>query len=62
MNTASAPELPLCENDSREQESAYDAWIRAELLRRRENPGREIPHAQVMAEVKAIIESKRKRG
>jgi len=57
MNTTTA-ESRVCE--SRKQENAHDAWIRAELTRRRDHPGKEIPHAQVMAEMKAIIESKRK--
>jgi len=61
MNTAT-PELLLCEDAPQEQDDAHLAWIRAELTRRRDNPGKEIPHAQVMADMKAIIESKRKRA
>jgi len=62
MNTITAPEPLVCTSASPEQEDdAYFAWIRAELTRRRDNPGQEIPHAQVMAKMKAIIESKRKR-
>jgi len=63
MNTMTAPEPLVRKPASPEQEDdAYFAWIRAELTRRGEHPGKEIPHAQVMAEMKAIIESKRKRA
>jgi len=60
MNTVTAPE-PLVHEDNLvlDQDDEYAAWLRAELERRIANPGREIPHAEVMAEITTLIASKR---
>jgi len=42
--------------------NAHTAWICAELTRRMNTQEEYYPHDQVMAEMKAIIESKRKRA
>jgi len=49
-----------CEGESQEQQDAHIAWIQAELTRRMNANEEYYPHDQVMAEMKAIIESKRK--
>jgi len=57
--TAIALDAPIDEFDTEEQDAAHTAWIRAELTRRMSAPEEVFPHEQVMAEMKAIIESKR---
>jgi len=38
------------------EENAHQAWIRTELARRAANPGKLIPHEEVMAQARALIE------
>jgi predicted transcriptional regulator len=38
-----------------EEEAAYDAWFRAKVQHSIDNPGRLVPHDEVMAKVRAII-------
>jgi len=56
MSTAATVlDAPMTEMNVRE-ENADDAWIRAELTRRAANPGTLIPHDEVMAQARALIE------
>ncbi len=45
---------------STEDAEAYDAWFRAQVERSLADTRPPIPHEQVMAEMKALIESYRK--
>lgn len=45
---------------STEEAEAYDAWFRAKVERSLADPRPPIPHEQVMAEMKALIDSHRK--
>ncbi|MDI1327089.1 MAG: hypothetical protein PSV23_09870 [Brevundimonas sp.] len=45
---------------STEEAEAYDAWFRAKVERSLADPRPPIPHEQVMAEMKALIDSYRK--
>ena len=40
---------------STEEAEAYDAWFRAKVQEALDDPRPDIPHEQVMAEMKAII-------
>ena len=42
-----------------EEAEAYDAWFRAQVEASLADPRRGIPHDQVMAELRAIIEAKK---
>ena len=44
---------------STEEAEAYDAWFRAKVERSLANPGPGIPHDEVMARVKAVIDKHR---
>jgi hypothetical protein len=44
---------------STEEAEAYDAWFRAKVERSLANPGPGIPHDEVMARMKAIIDEHR---
>jgi len=48
VNAVIALDPLISEFDTAEQEKAHTAWIRAELERRIANPGKEIPHDEVM--------------
>jgi len=48
VNAVTALDPLISEFDTQEQEEAHTAWIRAELERRIANPGKEIPHDEVM--------------
>lgn len=56
------PALPPIESGfaSTEEAEAYDAWFRAKVERSLADPRPPIPHEQVMAEMKALIDSHRK--
>ena len=45
---------------STEEAEAYDVWFRAKVERSLADPRPPIPHEQVMAEMKALIDSYRK--
>ena len=45
---------------STEEAEAYDVWFRAKVERSLANPGPGIPHDEVMARMKAIIDGKAK--
>jgi len=42
-----------------EEAEAYDRWFRAKVQKALDDPRPGIPHAEVMAEMRAIIEAKR---
>ena len=44
---------------STEEAEAYDVWFRAKVERSLANPGAGIPHDEVMARMKAIIDKHR---
>ena len=43
-----------------EQAASYDRWFRAKVQASIDDPRPNIPHEQVMAEMRALIESRRK--
>lgn len=49
----------VSEFETEEDEAAYDAWFRAQVEAALASTGPGIPHEQVMAEMKAIIERNR---
>ncbi len=48
--------------DTEEQADSYDRWFRAKVQAALDDPNPGIPHDEVMAEMRALIESKRKQG
>ena len=44
-----------------EEADAHDVWFRAKVQEALENPGPFIPHDQVMAEMRMLIESRKTR-
>lgn len=44
---------------STEEAEAYDVWFRAKVERSLANPGPGVPHDEVMAQMKAIIDKHR---
>ena len=51
--------IPL---DTEEDTDSYDRWFRAKVQAALDDPRPGIPHDQVMAEMRALIASKRKKG
>lgn len=45
-----------------EDEAAYDRWFHAKVQEAIDDPRPSIPHDQVMAEMRALIERKRKQA
>lgn len=45
---------------STEEAEAYDVWFRAKVQAALDDPGPFIPHDEVMAEMRALIESKKR--
>jgi len=61
MNIATAElDMPCPELEIDQDEAAYTHWLRAKVQEAIDDPRPGIPHAQVMAEMRAIIESKLK--
>lgn len=57
----SIPLSPIVsEFETEEQAASYDRWFRAKVQASIDDPRPNIPHEQVMAEMRALIESKRK--
>lgn len=57
----SIPLSPIVsEFETEEQAASYDRWFRAKVQASIDDPRPNIPHDQVMAEMRALIESKRK--
>ncbi|HAJ04496.1 MULTISPECIES: hypothetical protein [unclassified Brevundimonas] len=44
-----------------EEAEAHDAWVRAKVEQSLAEPGPDIPHDQVMAEIQAMLDAKAKR-
>lgn len=49
----------VSEFETEEQAASYDRWFRAKVQASLDDPRPKIPHDQVMAEMRALIESKR---
>ncbi|BFT62499.1 antitoxin [Pseudomonas moorei] len=49
----------VSEFETEEQAASYDRWFRAKVQASLDDPRPSIPHDQVMAEMRALIESKR---
>lgn len=49
----------VSEFETEEQAASYDRWFRAKVQASLDDPRPSIPHDQVMAEIRALIESKR---
>lgn len=45
-----------------EEAEAHDAWVRARIEQSLAEPGPDIPHDQVMAEIQAMLDAKAKRA
>ena len=45
--------------ETKEQAAGHDRWLRAKVQASIENPRPNVPHDQVMADMRALIESKR---
>ena len=45
-----------------EEAEAHDAWVRAKVEQSLAEPGPDIPHDQVMAEIQAMLDAKAKRS
>lgn len=57
----STPLSPIVsEFETEEQAASYDRWFRAKVQASIDDPRPNIPHDRVMAEMRALIESKRK--
>jgi hypothetical protein len=48
----------VSEFESEEQEASYTAWLKAKVKASLEDPRPSIPHDEVMAEMRELIESK----
>ncbi|PKO62980.1 MAG: hypothetical protein CVU24_01675 [Betaproteobacteria bacterium HGW-Betaproteobacteria-18] len=59
MNAVLSP--LVSEFESPEKESSYTAWLKAKIERSRSSAKPLIAHDQVMAQARAVIESKRKK-
>ncbi|MNK85613.1 hypothetical protein D3C87_1054980 [compost metagenome] len=51
----------VSEFETEEQAASYDRWFRAKVQASLDDPRPNVPHDQVMAEMRALIESKRKK-
>jgi hypothetical protein len=51
----------VSEFETEEQAASYDRWFHAKVQASLDDPRPNIPHDQVMAEMRALIESKRKK-
>jgi len=45
--------------ETKEQAASHDRWLRAKVQASIEDPRPNVPHDQVMADMRALIESKR---
>ena len=58
----SVPLSPIVsEFETEEQAASHDRWLRAKVQASLDDPRANIPHDQVMTEMRALIESKRKK-
>jgi hypothetical protein len=51
----------ISEFETQEQADSYDRWFRERIQRSLDDPRPPIPHDDVMAEMRALIESKKRR-
>lgn len=51
----------VSEFETQEQADSYDRWFRAEVEASMADPSPRIPHAEVMAEMRGIIQAARER-
>lgn len=58
MNTALSP--IVSEFDTEEQAASHDLWFRAQVQKALDNTDPRIPHDQVMAEMRELVQSKKK--
>ncbi|MGW8465735.1 type II toxin-antitoxin system RelB family antitoxin [Pseudomonas sp. CLCA07] len=49
----------VSEFETEEQAASYDRWFRAKVQASLDDPRPNVPHDQVMADMRALIESKR---
>ena len=49
----------VSEFETKEQAASYDRWFRAKVQASIDDPRPNVPHDQVMADMRALIESKR---
>ncbi|KJZ39771.1 MULTISPECIES: hypothetical protein [Pseudomonas] len=49
----------VSEFETKEQAASYDHWFRAKVQASIDDPRQNVPHDQVMADMRALIESKR---
>ncbi|UVM03506.1 antitoxin [Pseudomonas laurylsulfatiphila] len=49
----------VSEFETKEQAASYDRWFRAKVQASLDDPRPNVPHDQVMADMRALIESKR---
>ncbi|MGY2682677.1 type II toxin-antitoxin system RelB family antitoxin [Pseudomonas tolaasii] len=57
----STPLSPIVsEFETQEQADSYDSWFRAKVQASIDDPRPSIPHDQVMAEMRALLEARRK--
>lgn len=59
MDTSFSSAAPA---DTEEQADSYDRWFRAKVQAALDDSRPGIPHDEVMAEMRALIASKRKKG
>ena len=58
MNTILSP--LVSEFETEEQEKKYTAWLKAKLQASLDDPRPSIPHDEVVAEMRAMLEEKKK--
>lgn len=51
----------ISEFETQEQADSYDRWFRERVQRSLDDPRPPIPHDDVMAEMRALLESKKRR-
>ncbi|HEF4760836.1 TPA: antitoxin [Pseudomonas putida] len=59
MNPHQLPTMP--EFESEEQAASHDRWFREKVRASLDDPRPNVPHEQVMADMRALIESRRDR-
>ncbi|WP_372612763.1 stability determinant [Halomonas sp.] len=52
----------ISEFETQEQADSYDRWFRERVQRSLDDPRPSIPHDDVMAEMRALLESKKRRN
>ena len=58
MNTVLSP--LVSEFETEEQETSYDAWLKAKVQASLSDPRPNIPHATTIAKARALLDSKKK--